>query len=166
MTGIELKPVPLTKEGFARFGEVIEIDGAERVLINEGTTERFHALARLDVSHEGGAPILSIFRATPRPSPIRIAMMERHPLGSQAFYPLQRAKWLVVVSAAEKPAPDNLKAFIARGDQGVQYARNVWHHPLLIIEPTQDFLVADREGDGANLEEVWFEGRAASLLLP
>ena len=166
MTGVELRPVPLTRERFARFGDVIEIDGAERILINEGTTERFHALARLDVAYEGGAPILSVFRAIARPAPIKIAMMERHPLGSQAFYPLQRASWLVVVSAAEKPAPDNLKAFLARGDQGVQYARNVWHHPLLIIEPTQDFLVADRLGAGENLEEVWFQSNAAYLQLP
>lgn len=166
MNSIELTPAPLTKERFARFGEVIEIAGAERILINEGTTERFHALAKLDIENEGGEPILSVFRATARPAPIKIAMMERHPLGSQAFYPLQKAAWLVVVSAAETPAPENLEAFLARGDQGVQYARNVWHHPLLIIEPAQDFLVADRQGTGENLEEVWFEKATASLQLP
>ena len=135
-------------------------------MINEGTTERFHGLARSDASNNGGAPILSIFRATARPAPIKLAMMERHPLGSQAFFPLQNASWLVVVSAAAIPAPDNLEAFIARGDQGVQYSRNVWHHPLLVIEPVQDFIVADREGAGENLEEVWFTGEPAFLEAP
>lgn len=164
MSGVDLVPEKLTKEKFASFGDVLEVAGAKRILINEGTTERFHALSTLDIADEGGAGILSIFRATARPAPIRIAMMERHPLGSQAFFPLSDKPWLVVVSSAAKPAPDNLKAFLARGDQGVQYAKNTWHHPLLIIEPKQDFLIADRVGQGENLEEIWFgEGAYASL---
>jgi len=70
------------------------------------------------------------------------------------------------VCAAQTPAPDNLKAFWARGDQGVQYAKNIWHHPLLIIEPSQDFLVADRAGPGDNLEEIWFGDGAYACLAP
>lgn len=167
MSFVTLTTDVLTKESFAPFGDVLEVEGAERILINEGTTERFHALTTLDVADEGGAAILSIFRASARPTPIRIAMMERHPLGSQAFFPLSDKPWLVVVSSAEKPAPDNLKAFLARGDQGVQYAKNTWHHPLLIIESVQDFLIADRAGPGDNLEEVWFgENVFANLRTP
>ncbi len=167
MSVVELIPEDLTKENFAPFGDVLEVDGAERLLINEGTTERFHALAALDVADENGAAILSIFRASVRPAPIRIAMMERHPLGSQAFFPLSDKPWLIVVSSAEKPAPENLKAFVAHGRQGVQYAKNTWHHPLLIIEPKQDFLIADRTGPGDNLEEIWFgDGVFASLRAP
>ena len=167
MSIVDLSPIPLTKENFSEFGDVLEVVGAERILINEGTTERFHALANLDVADQQGAAILSIFRAAARPAPIKIAMVERHPLGSQAFFPLTNHRWLVVVSAGAKPSPDNLKAFWARGDQGVQYAKNIWHHPLLIIEPTQDFLIADRAGPGENLEEAWFgEGAYARLALP
>lgn len=167
MSVIDLTAETLTKENFEAFGDVLEVEGAESILINEGTTERFHALAALDVAGGGGAGILSIFRASARPKPIRIAMMERHPLGSQAFFPLNDKPWLIVVSPDAKPAPDNLKAFLARGDQGVQYAKNIWHHPLLIIEPKQDFLIADRAGPGDNLEEIWFgDGVSASLSLP
>ncbi len=165
MTIIDLIPAPLTKEGFADFGDVIEIDGAERIPINQGTTERFHALTQLDVAEQKGKPILSIFRATARPAPIKIELMERHPLGSQAFFPLSDHAWLVVVSSATNPSPENLSAFLARGDQGVQYAKNTWHHPLLIIEPTQDFLVADREGPGENLDEIWFGGKKNARLV-
>ena len=167
MSVVDLVPEKLTKEKFAPFGNVLEVEGAKRILINEGTTERFHALSTLDVADENGAAILSIFRASARPVPIKIAMMERHPLGSQAFFPLSDRPWLIVVSSAAKPAPDNLKAFLARGDQGVQYAKNTWHHPLLIIEAKQDFLIADRAGPGDNLEEVWFgENDFASLTKP
>lgn len=161
---LHITPAPLTVEAFAPFGDVIEIDGAERIEINQGTTERFHALSSLDVSMQGGAGILSIFRATARPAPIKLQMMERHPLGSQAFFPLSPYPWLVVVCADETPTPGALRAFWARGDQGVQYAKNIWHHPLLIIEAKQDFLVADRDGPGDNLQEIWFEDGAFALL--
>jgi ureidoglycolate lyase len=47
-----------------------------------------------------------------------------------------------------------LRGFIARGTQGVNYRRNVWHHPLLVLEDDSRFLVIDRGGPGDNLEEV------------
>ena len=150
-----LKIEPLTKAAFAPFGEVIEIEGAERRLINQGTTERFHALAAADVALDNGHAILSIFRASRRPFPLQVMMLERHPLGSQAFYPLSPDDWLVVVGEGEGlPAPASLRCFRATGQQGVNYARNTWHHPLLILAPTQDFLIMDRQGPGKNLEEV------------
>ena len=161
---VRLIPEPLTKDAFSPFGKVIEKAGAQIISINEGTTERFHALAQADMRTEAGEAIVSIFAATKRPSPIEIRMMERHPLGSQAFFPLSPHPWLVVACKETPPRPEALKAFLARGDQGVQYARNVWHFPLLIIEARQDFLVVDREGPGDNLEEVWFEEGARALL--
>lgn len=150
---------PLTKEAFAPFGDVIEAADAEQQLINEGTTVRFHDLAAVDVGGEGGHPLISIFRATPRPTPIAIRMMERHPLGSQAFYPLAMYVWLVVVcEGTAAPDPATLRCFRATGEQGVNYRPNVWHHPLLVLQP-QDFLVVDRGGPGDNLEEHWFGAR-------
>ncbi|MFQ5566467.1 MAG: ureidoglycolate lyase, partial [Paracoccaceae bacterium] len=50
-----------------------------------------------------------------------------------------------------------LRLFRARGDQGVQYGRGVWHHPLLVLAERQDFLVVDRRGPGKNLEEITLE---------
>lgn len=145
---------PLTKEAFRRFGTVIEIEGAERRLINAGTTERFHALATTDVEAEGGRTVLNVFRGQPRAFPYRVTMMERHPLASQAFYPLSVRPWLVVVAADEDGRPGRPHVFRATGRQGVQYARNVWHHPLIAVGAVSDFLVADREGPGDNLVEM------------
>jgi ureidoglycolate lyase len=141
----------LTQESFAPFGQVIETEGAERHSINQGTTTRFHRLATADTG-DGGRAIVSIFRGVPRPFPIIITMLERHPLGSQAFMPLSNDDWLVVVS--NRPESAALRCFRAAGTQGVQYAKGVWHHPLLVIVSTQDFLVVDREGPGDNVEEV------------
>jgi ureidoglycolate lyase len=142
---------PLTTEAFAPYGKVLQARGAHHFLINQGTTTRFHALAAVDPGADGRA-ILSIFRGARRPDPIIVAMLERHPLGTQAFMPLSAHDWLVVV--AEVPRADALRCFRATGAQGVQYDTNVWHHPLLVLAPEQDFLVVDRQGPGDNLEEI------------
>ena len=166
----------LTKASFAPFGTVIETGGATQIEINQGTTTRFDALAACDNAHQGGTPIISLFRGTRRPDPIAIRLMERHPLGSQAFYPLSPEDWLVVVapSNANDTKPDfaKLRCFRANGHQGVSYARGTWHHPLLVLASVQDFLVVDRkapdgEAVGANLDEVWApEDGIAALIQP
>lgn len=149
---MKLDVEPLSPEAFAPFGDVIETEGAAHYSINEGTAERFHDLARIDIGNEGGRPVVSIVIGQPRPKPITIRMMERHPLGSQAFIPLQSRQYLVVVGDA--PLSGHLRAFSAKGSQGVNYHRNVWHHPLLVLERDSRFLVIDRGGDGENLEEA------------
>lgn len=164
MDALRLFPAPLTKESFAPFGDVIEVDGTQRIEINDGTTERFHDLAAVDVKSGGGHPLINIFRGQPRPQPIDIRMVERHPLGSQAFIPLREQTWLVVVAPpGEAPDLSQLRAFRAEGHQGVNYHAGVWHHPLLVLKPDHDFLVVDRGGPGDNCDEVWFEGPGASL---
>ncbi|MEM9140088.1 MAG: ureidoglycolate lyase [Pseudomonadota bacterium] len=147
---IRLAPEPLSKAAFAPFGQVLETEGARQIPINQGTTTRFDGLAVADPGPEGQAQ-LSIFRGTPRPQPIAIRMLERHPLASQAFFPLSPHDWLIVV--AEAPEAAALRCFRAAGDQGVQYGPGIWHHPLLVLVPRQDFLVVDRLGPGGNLEE-------------
>ena len=144
-----MKIEPLTRAGFAPFGDVIEVEGAQHYPINQGFAERFNDLARVDV----GDVNISIVIANPRPKPIAITLMERHPLGSQIFYPLQDRPWLVLVCGDPKDR-NSFRAFSATGRQGVNYARNTWHHPLLVLDAESRFLVVDRKGPGANLEEV------------
>ena len=155
MITIDLHPEPLTRQEFAPFGDVIDCDGAASFPINEGTTDRFHDLAELDVVQSGGRPIVSIFRGRPRAYPLEITMMERHPISSQAFYPLENRPYIVVVAAADKkPLKSDLRVFLATGSQGVNYHRGVWHHPLLVLQSESDFLIVDRGGEGHNLDEV------------
>lgn len=153
---IELEPEPLTAGAFAAFGTVLQRDDVEAYPINQGTTMRYNALSHVDPG-AGGEVIVSIFAGTRRPDPIAIRMLERHPLGDQVFWPLSNADWLVVVAPGESPAAQDCRCFRARGDQGVRYAANVWHHPLLTLEPQQDFLVLDRRGPGENLHETVFD---------
>jgi ureidoglycolate lyase len=145
---------PLTKQAFAPFGDVVEAEGKTPLSINQGFAQRFDGLANIDVAAEGGQVNISWFVASARPAPIAIRLMERHPLGSQMFVPLNGANWLVVV-CADPRLVSSYRAFVASGHQGVNYARNCWHHPLLVLEDASPFLVVDRQGDGDNLEEHW-----------
>jgi ureidoglycolate lyase len=148
---------PLIRDAFAPFGDVIDTVGAEQRLINGGTTTRYHDLAYVDVAAEDGRPLVSIFRGQPFALPVTITMMERHPLGSQAFVPLQRALFLVVVAPDESGRPGPPLVFLAADGQGVNYARNVWHHPLISLGAVSDFLVVDRGGPQPNLEEASYD---------
>lgn len=153
-----LKAAPLTAQGFAAFGEVIEIAGHRAQWINQGTSQRFDDLAQVDVLQDGGRPLISIFKASPRALPFAVRTLERHPLSSQSFFPLNGRSFLVVVAeGAQQPIAGGVRAFLSSGNQGVNYRRNTWHHALIALEQSCDFLVLDRGGPGSNCEEIELE---------
>jgi ureidoglycolate lyase len=159
---------PLTAQAFRPFGEVIEAStDAQQFAINQGFATRFHDLVQVDVAEQGGRVLINVFRALPRTLPLRLSVMERHPLGSQAFVAMSELPFLVVVAA---PAPvlelQHIRCFLARKGQGVNYARGTWHHPLIALGRPSDFLVVDRGGppQDRNLDEV--DVSAANLWLP
>ncbi len=151
---------PLTREAFARFGEVIETEDLRSFAINDGTAMRFNDLAQIDVSMQGGRTALSVFRGQPVRFPLRLSEFERHPLGSQAFMPMGVIPFLIVVAAdGADDRPGEPFAFLSNGRQGVNYARGVWHHPLLSLGAVSDFLVVDRAGAGENCDVAALPGR-------
>ena len=156
---IDTLPVePLTAAAFAEFGDVIEPASAKAVYaVNDGTAQRFHDLATVDTGSDGGRTLVSIFRAQPRPLPFTIRMLERHPLGSQAFIPLSGHPFLVVVAEETPDGPGEPLAFRTRPGQGVNIGRNVWHGILTPLDGVSDFAVVDRGGEGVNLEEHFFD---------
>jgi ureidoglycolate lyase len=143
---------PLGAAAFAAFGDVIDASGPSYP-INAGMTDRFHDLAHIDVDGRVG-----ISRAHGRPVrlPHALALVERHPLGSQAWIPLGPDPFLVVVAPDEGGVPGRPRAFLTAPGQGVNYLRGVWHGVLTPLDRPQDFLVVDRVSDGANLEEHAF----------
>jgi ureidoglycolate lyase len=156
----------LTAANFAPFGDVIETGLAEVKLINWDRTERHHGLARADVTGEDAHVLINIFRSQHWDLPIEIRMVERHPLGSQAFMPLNGRDYLVVVAQDDNGTPHKPVAFLAQGHQGVNYHRNVWHHPLLALDEQSDFLVVDRGGNGNNLEEYYYPQQSFIITSP
>lgn len=147
---------PLTRDAFAPFGQVIETDGAHHYPINSGNCERYHDLARIEVAGPNPRPVLSLLHSRGFALPLELEMVERHPLGSQAFYPLSANPFLVVVAPDESGTPGTPRAFLTRPGQGINLAINTWHGVLTPIGPEADFLCIDRAGEGNNLEEHVF----------
>jgi ureidoglycolate lyase len=145
---------PLTAAAFAPFGDVLEAAGVSHP-INGGMCDRFHDRARLDFA--GGRAGISLARGRPYPLPLRLDLVERHPLGSQAWMPLEGRPFLVVVAPDEGGCPGRPRAFLTAPGQGVNYLRGIWHAVLTPLGAAQTFLVVDRTGDEPNLEEHRFE---------
>jgi ureidoglycolate lyase len=157
----QIRIQPLTAEAFAPFGEVIACNGNNFFHINDAHTERYHALSMTQT--DGGSIGISIFRNIKKTElPCKISMLERHPLGSQAFIPMQGQAFLVVVAPnlnAEQPDLDQIHVFISNGQQGVNYRAGTWHHPLLTLEAPSDFTVIDRIGSGHNCDVYSFTAK-------
>lgn len=157
LAGVPLVVEPLTAEAFKPFGDVIEAsESAQHFSINQGFAQRFHRLAHVDVTQGGGEPALSIFKARARPQPVQLSVLEKHPHGSQAFVPMSGHTYLVVVAlGGDTPDMSTLKCFSASGQQGVNYAKGTWHHPLLALQD-DDFAVVDRSGPKGEVNCVEF----------
>jgi ureidoglycolate lyase len=138
---------PLTAAAFAPFGDVLEVGGEARS-INAGMCNRYHDRAVMDFS-DGRAGI-SIFHAQPRTLPYHFDLIERHPMGSQAFIPMSVDPFLVIVAQDTQSTP---LAFITNGAQGINLHRSTWHGVLTPLSGAGLFAVIDRIGTGANLEE-------------
>ncbi len=153
MTGITARP--LTVGAFAPYGDVIEACGEPDKIINRGLCGRFHDRAKLDFG-DGRAGV-SLFSSRSFTLPFRIAMVERHPEGSQCFVPMGRHPFLVVVADGRGPVPGALHAFLSAPGQAVNLHRGIWHGVLTPLAEPGLFAVIDRIGDGPNLEEYRFD---------
>ena len=148
---ITITPKKITKENFAKFGELITTDDIKPISINDGYAKRFDGIANLDTSKDNGEATISIFSALKRTFPMNIDMMEQHPLGSQAFIPMKETIFLSFVAPeGDKPDLTKVEAFIIPKGTGVNYNPGVWHFPLISTE-NMNFLVVDRLGNGDNL---------------
>src|SRR5690554_4510263 len=119
---------PLIREAFAPFGQVLTTEGADHFAINNGMTERFHDLATVEIGGENGRTLISILRGQPYDLPLTLKMVERHPLGSQAFMPLHDRPFLVIVAPDDEDGkPGTPLAFMTQPGVGINLKRNVWH---------------------------------------
>lgn len=153
MTDIRIRP--LDAAAFAPFGDVLDCAGQPDRIINQGLCGRYHDRARLDFG-DGRAGI-SLFRAEPRTLPLRLDMVERHPDGSQAFVPMSMAPFLVVVAPDENGRPGTPLALETIPGQAINFHRGTWHGVLTPLHAPGLFAVVDRIGQGANLQEHWFD---------
>ena len=119
---------------------MIETAGANHYPINAGRTERFHDLAKVELAGVHARALISIFRGEPAALPYTFDLVERHPLGSQAFYPLSAHPFLVIAAPDEGGKPGTPRAFLTTPGQGVNIALNTWHGVLTPLVETSEFL--------------------------
>ena len=151
MSNLVIKPKPINKENFKKFGDMITTDDIEPLEINDGYAKRYDGIANLDAKKKDGESIISIFSALKRYFPMKVDMMEKHPLGSQAFIPMKETTFLAFVAPlGDKPDLNKAEAFIIPKGVGVNYNAGIWHFPLIATED-MNFLVVDRKGSGENL---------------
>jgi len=157
-----IKPIKITKENFSDFGDLISSENIKPIDINAGYAKRFDDLANINTLKDEGKTIVSIFSALKRNFPMKIDMMEKHPLGSQAFMPMIETTFLAFVAPpGDLPEINKIKSFIVPPKNGINYKPGVWHFPLISTEDTS-FLVIDRKGSGDNLiihnfdkDDIW-----------
>ena len=146
-----VKPIKITRKNFSAYGDLISSDDIKAININTGYAKRFDNLANINTSMDKGKTIVSIFSALKRTFPMKIEMMEKHPLSSQAFIPMNETTFLSFVAPqGELPEIDKIESFIIPPKTGINYKPGIWHFPLISTENTS-FLVIDRKGNGKNL---------------
>tara|TARA_Y100000996_G_scaffold335243_1_gene271714 strand:- start:507 stop:1004 length:498 start_codon:yes stop_codon:yes gene_type:complete len=162
---IIIKPKKITKKNFKKFGDLISTKKIKPININNGYAKRFDNLCKINTSAKKGNTIMSIFSAKKRKFPMNIDMMEKHPLGSQAFVPMKETKFLVFVApTGKKPNTKKIKSFIVPKQTGINYKPGIWHFPLISTK-SMNFLVIDRKGIGNNLVIYKFKNEKISLKL-
>ena len=168
MSTEKLAVIPLTREAFAPYGDVVESEDRDSYLINNGMAERFHALARVETGGDGAYPVISLVKSRKFELPRKVDHVEYHPFGSQAFLPIDQTPFVVVVAkAGEAPTTDQLQAFVTNGRQGINYHAGTWHHVLLTPYAAMDFICVDRAGEGNNCIDHFFdENQHRELLIP
>ena len=146
-----IKPIKITKTNFSTFGDVISSDNVKPININSGYAKRFDNLANINTSKDKGKAIVSIFLSLKRSFPMKIDMMEKHPLGSQAFIPMKETTFLAFVAPQNnKLEIEKIESFIIPPGIGINYKPGTWHFPLISTE-NMNFLIVDRQGPGNNL---------------
>jgi ureidoglycolate lyase len=146
---------PLTAEAFAPYGDLLMPKPEPDKIINQGKCGRHHDLAKLDFA-DGRAGI-SLFVSEARHLPYRVELVERHPEGSQAFVPLDGVPMIVIVAPDVDGSPGQPEAFLSAPGQSINLHRGTWHGVLAPFQQPGQYIVIDRIGDGANLEEHWFK---------
>ena len=158
-----IKPKEITRENFAAYGDLISSESVKPIDINAGYAKRFDNLAKINTSKDKGETIVSIFSALKRSFPMKIDMMEKHPLGSQAFVPMKETIFLSFVAPpGDVPEINKIQSFIIPPKMGINYNPGIWHFPLISTEDT-NFLVIDRKGSGENLTIHKFENQEIIL---
>jgi len=146
-----VKVEPLSVEGFAPFGDVVSAGLRAGASANQGTATRFDWCTDLVNARPGAKANVSVFRSIAKTLPFTVELLEHHPFSTQAFLPMVCSRFLVVVAPSlldGTPDGGNLRAFVCKPGQGINYRVGVWHHPIVALDAPADFVMVAHE-DGS-----------------
>jgi ureidoglycolate lyase len=139
---------PIDNDSFAPYGQLLDVPEAPG---------RYDFRAELFNGRAEAAPNLLLACAEAASLPLEIERMERHPHSSQAFFPLEAARYIVMVCAdTADGGPDmtRLDAFLVGAAQGINYKPGVWHHPLTALDGAGKFAALVWE-NGSDADTEW-----------
>ena len=147
----------INKENFSKFGQLISTKDIKSENINTDTTKSFFDIVNIEILGNDIQCRVNIFKAKKRQFPLEIDMLENHPFSSQAFIPLKKTTFIVIVAPISKiPDLNSIEAFKIPFEEGVNFLPKVWHFPLIATEDS-NFLTIDKKDSSNNLEIFNFQ---------
>ena len=155
MSTLLLKLQPLCQETFYEFGDVID-DSEKREIdeINYGHTQKIRCDSIVDTHLQNGRTVINLYKTRPVELPFEVKKMERHPIGTQAFINIDDNPAIVIVAKRGEFDATELRAFLVRSDQAINYHKGTWHHHNLCLDSSTRFIVVERDGSEGNCEEI------------
>ena len=147
----------ISKDNFSKYGQLVSTKDIESQNINEETTKSFYDLVNIEIYGDDKKCRVNIFKSIKRNFPLEINMLENHPLSSQAFIPLQKTNFIVVVAPiSNEPDINLIETFLVSPEEGINFKPQVWHFPLIATE-NSNFLTIDKKDSANNLEIYNFQ---------
>ena len=140
---------PIDTDSFAPYGQLLKVPAEKG---------RYDFQAELSNRRDDAKPNILLARVSAVSLPLDMKVMERHPHSSQAFFPLDAARYIVMVcpdAADGGPDMDRLDAFLINGDQGINYNTATWHHPMTVLDSDAQFAALVWE-DGSEADTEWY----------
>ena len=163
------RPRYVDGEALGRIGEVPLHDPAG--LVGAAIDDRLQdagvlVLHLFQSTRQGARPNLAVFRSLAKTLPFEMTLLEKHPCSTQAFLPMVCTRYLVCVAPAladGSPDVERLRAFRCGPGVGINYRRDVWHHPILALDGPADFAMLAWE-DGSPQDCVEWPLRETLLI--
>ena len=147
----------ITKHNFFKYGQLISTENVKSQDINNETTQSFYDLVNIEIFGEDKESRVNIFKSIKRTFPLKINMLENHPLSSQAFIPLQKTNFIAVVAPiSSEPDIDSIETFLISPEEGINFKPQVWHFPLIATE-NSNYLTIDKKDSENNIEIFNFQ---------
>ena len=147
----------ISKDNFSKYGQLVSTKDIESQNINEETTKSFYDLVNIEIYGDDKKCRVNIFKSIKRNFPLEINMLENHPLSSQAFIPLQKTNFIVVVAPiSNEPDINLIETFLISPEEGINFKPKVWHYPLIATE-NSNFLTIDKKDSENNLKIYNFQ---------